>query len=316
MTASWEDLGVASLAARMRELDQVVGVLAGELPAVAEAVSRLDDELDRLHSERGETGSALSRHDSELRELSATVKRLATQVAWIERHLRSSGTVRSVDLDHLDPELAALAATADAGRRAAQELLDPFARATHEDVVAVHREAVGRRRAAEQSVLDACGDLADTERTDLAHREARSAYLTAKAELAAAVRQVSGVVAQAEAGVIRLAEDDDGRRRSHSAITAGERAEAQLLTRLRTKLAAAVGDGAMLPAWLTAPLGPMPPPNSAQRWMDVAAGLLAYRITYEIDDPDDALGDLPTGASPDRTHWHEDLYRGVRELGR
>jgi hypothetical protein len=309
-------MGVASLAARMRHLDEVVESLVDDLPVIAEAVARIDGDLGRLHRERGETGSALSRHENQLGELSAVVKRLATQVAWIEQHLRSSGAVRAVDLDHRDPELASLAATGDAGRRAAQDLLAPFARAALESTVADHGDAVGRQRAAEQAVLAACGALLDTERTERVHREARNGYLAAKAELAAAARQLAGLVERAEAGAARLAEDDEERRRTRSAITAGERAEAQLLTRLRTKLASAVGEGAMLPYWLTAPLGPMPPPNSAQRWMDVAAGLLAYRITYGIDDPDQALGELPAGAPADRRRWHEELQRGVRELGR
>jgi chromosome segregation ATPase len=316
MTTGWEEMGVANLAARVRQLDEIVDTVVGELPEITDAVSRLDAELGRFHAERSETGSTLSRHDEQLRELSATVKRLATQVTWIERHIRTSGAVRSVDLDQVDPDLAALAATGEAGRRAAEELLAPFARATLEDSVTGHRGAVERRRTAEQALIDACGELAGTERTESAHREARGAYLAAKAEVAAAVRQVAALETEAEQGRTRLALDDEERRRTHAAITAGERAEAQLLTRLRTKIAAAVGDGAMLPTWLTGPIGPMPPPGSAQRWMDVAAGLLAYRITYDMDDPDDALGELPRAAVPDRRRWYEDLQRGVRELRR
>ena len=48
----------------------------------------------------------------------------------------------------------------------------------------------------------------------------------------------------------------------------------------------------------------------------VAAGLIAYRITYGVDDAENALGQLPEPAPDHRRRWHEDLRRGVRELRR
>ena len=315
MTTGWDD-GVADLAGRVRDLDQTVDAVVGELPAIADAVARIDGEVARLQAERTETGSALSRHEAQLRELTAAVKRLATQVAWIERHIRSTGSARSVSLDHRDPELSSLAATGEAGRRAGQELLAPFVRSSVEGAVRGHRDALAQRLSAGRDLLQACGLLVESRRGDEAFTRARTGYQRARAALLVAERQVASLEAEAKAGVVRLAEDDEARRRGRAGIDAGERAEAQLLTRIRTKLASAVGDGALLPAWLTTPLGPMPPADSAQRWMEVAAGLIAYRITYGVDDEENTLGDLPRTAPAHRRRWHEELRRGVRELRR
>jgi hypothetical protein len=315
VNAGWDD-GVANLASRVRDLDETLDAVVGELPAIAEAVARVDGEVARLQSERVETGAALSRHDQQLRELTAAVKRLSTQVTWIERHIRSTGAARSVSLDQRDPELASLAATSEVGRRAGQELLAPFARSTIEGTMRSHRDAVTQQRSSGQDLLQACTRLVDSKIGEPVHREARAAYQRSRAALLVAERQVASLEAEAETGRVRLAEDDDARRRNQATISAGERAEAQLLTRLRTKLAAAVGDGALLPAWLTTPLGPMPSADSAQRWMEVATGLIAYRITYGVVDDENTLGELPRNASPHRRRWYEDLRRGVRELRR
>lgn len=316
MTNDWSQPGMGMVAARMRELGESLDAVAGQLPVVMEAVARLDADVDRLVAERAETGSALSRHDRELRELSAIVKRLATQVTWIERHIRSSGAARSIDLDHLDPELSALAATAEAGRRARDELLSTFERADLEARAADHRDAVTRHRDALRSLLDACARLLGTGRDDEAHRLARADYERARGTRGEAAGRLEALAGDAATARQRLAADDEERRSRAPAIAAGERAEMELLTRLRTKVAAAVGDGALLPAWLTGPLGPMPPAGAAGRWMDVAAGLLAYRITYAVADPDDALGALPEVVPGHRRRWFADLGRGVRELRR
>lgn len=314
MTGDWAATGLTTVAAQVRELSASVEAVAMSLSQQGEAVARLDDDVDRLVEERAETGAALSRHDRELRELTATVKRLATQVTWIERHIRSSGAARSVDLVDVEPELTALATTAEAGHRASDALLTPFARAGLEATVADHRDAVALHRQAVRSLLDACARLSGTERAEAQHRRARADYLAARTSRTDAARRVEALAGDARSAAERLAADDDERRARAATVAAGERAEVELLTRLRTRLAAAVGDGALLPAWLTDSLGPMPPAGTAQRWMDVAAGLLAYRITYAVDDTDSPLGPVPATATGYRRRWHSELGRGVKEF--
>jgi hypothetical protein len=314
MTGDWAQLGMASVAAQVRELSESLEVVAGHLPVLGESVASLGEDVDRLMAERAETGAALARHDRELRELTATVKRLATQVTWIEQHIRSSGTARSVDLDHAGAELSALASAGQAGHQAEEGLLTPFARDSLETTVADHRDASVRYRDTVRALLDACARLVGTDPDDPLHGQARKDYLAAREARVQMARRVEALDDDAREAVERLAADDAERQCRSATIAAGERAETELLTRLRTRLASAVRDGALLPAWLAGPLGPMPPAGTAQRWMNVAAGLLAYRITYAVTDPEDALGRLPESATGHRRRWHARLVRDVRDL--
>jgi hypothetical protein len=316
VTGDWAEMGMASVAARVRELSESLDVVAGQVPGIVEAINQLDEDVERLIGERAETGTALSRHERDLRELTATVKRLSAQVTWIEQHIRSSGTAQVLDLDHVEEELGALAATADAGHRAVDELLSSFERAALEASVTDHRDAVARNRAAVRSLLDACGRLASTGCGDPGHRQARADYLAARQDRGEAARESELLAVDAGEARHRLAEDGTERARLAPIVTAGERADVELLTRLRTRLAAAVGEGALLPPWLTDPLGPRPPAGESRRWMDVAAGIMAYRITFGIDDPQEPLGDLPEAVGGHRRRWHAELVRGIRELRR
>jgi hypothetical protein len=316
VTSDWQQMGIANVASRLRDLEAGVLSLADEVPMLVEGVTRMDADIERLIDSRRQTLETLSQHDDALRELTATVKRLAVQVAWIEQHLRSTGSARTVELDRPDPDLIGLAATAEAGRAAVATLLGPADRASLASEVGAYRDAVARRRLAIRMVLAACERLASGDRDGHGHRQARSDYAMARARLAEAAAAVTATAEGAREGRSRLATDDADRARTASVVGEGERAECELLTRLRTRVASAVSDGAMLPGWLTGPLGPMPAAGAAQRWMDVAAGLLAYRITYGVADPADAIGELPPGAGERRRRWHADLGRGVRELRR
>ena len=316
MTNDWAATGLTTVAGQVRELNASVKAMVGTLSHQVESVARLDDDVDRLLEERSETGAALSRHDRELRELAATVKRLATQVTWIERHLRNTGTAGEVELGDVEPELVALAVTAEAGHRAEDDLLTPFARAGLEATLADHSDAVAAHRRCVRSLLEACSRLVATDRDDAAHRAARAGYLAVRGSLADAARRRETLAGEARSATDRLAADDARRAERAPTVEAGRRAELELLTRLRTRLAAAVGDAAMLPAWLTRSLGPMPAAGTAQRWTEVAAGLLAYRITYQVDEPEEALGDLPDVVTGYRRRWHAELGRGIRELRR
>lgn len=316
MTSDWAATGLATVVAQVRELSSSVEAIVATLSHQAESVARLDDDIDRLLTERAETGAALARHDRELRELTAVVKRLGIQVTWIERHIRRSGAARAVQLDDVEPELVGLAKTAEAGHRAQDALLTPFARAQLEATVADHHDAVAVHRRGVESLLQACARLVATDRDDPPHRQARADYVAARGALVTAARRREALAAEACSAAERLTADDDERRAREATIEAGRRAELELLTRLRTRLAAAVGDGALLPAWLTQSVGPMPAAGTAERWTDVAAGLLAYRITYRVDDPEEALGELPDTVTGYRRRWHAELGRGVSEFRR
>jgi hypothetical protein len=70
------------------------------------------------------------------------------------------------------------------------------------------------------------------------------------------------------------------------------------------------GTPRLLPVWFTTSVGYEPPSRGTDSWLDAAAGLLAYRLTYGITDTVNALGP-PTqeAADPARARWRADLTR-------
>lgn len=46
----------------------------------------------------------------------------------------------------------------------------------------------------------------------------------------------------------------------------------------------------LLPVWFTTSVGYKPPSRDTESWLDAAAGLLAYRLTYGVTDAVNALG--------------------------
>ncbi|MFI8930639.1 hypothetical protein ACIG3E_23545 [Streptomyces sp. NPDC053474] len=96
-------------------------------------------------------------------------------------------------------------------------------------------------------------------------------------------------------------------------IEAGDKARKMLEGQLRGRLAEAIRDRMLLPAWFVAVLGPIPPATQTQEWMDTGTQVLAYRITYLVTDPVVALGLKPDAAREPRwASWYEELNKKLR----
>lgn len=93
---------------------------------------------------------------------------------------------------------------------------------------------------------------------------------------------------------------------------AGERAEKRLTLALRSRLAHAVSSRLLLPSWFATVLGPAPPAQDAERWLECATHVLLYRLTYRIDDQVLALGPRPDPEDEHRHQWWEDLRTQLR----
>jgi hypothetical protein len=175
----------------------------------------------------------------------------------------------------------------------------------------VAREEVTRL----EEALSASRTIADTGSAEEAHEAAVTTFRSAAKAWEVARSRIADLAERAEDAQARLAEDDRRRIRQADVIAAGERAWEALQTALRVRVADAVGEGALLPAWFTSVLGPIPPAEDTRSWMDVATDLLAYRVTYGVDDPASALGPEPTvEASARRRAWHQQLRRKLRDL--
>jgi hypothetical protein len=250
-------------------------------------------------------------------ELVATIKRLDARVEWLERNIRLQASTSEAQLDDVEPAEHDLARVAEAGHVARAQLLSPAARSALEAAVAAHSEAVRAQMHQRDLALDACAVLAETPRHDEVHAGAVVQFREAVAARGQALDRISDLASPALEASADLALDDEQQIAVADVLAEGELAWTALQKRLRTRLAEAVGEGALLPAWFTAVLGPIPPAADTRAWMDVGTSLLAYRITYGVSDPVVALGRPPGQPETARRRaWYAQLRRQFGELQR
>jgi len=109
-----------------------------------------------------------------------------------------------------------------------------------------------------------------------------------------------------------LAADAKTRTDNQSVTAEGTRAEKRLTLALRSRLADAVRDRALLPTWFVTVLGSAPPASGTQKWLDTATQVLLYRLTYDVTDQVVALGSKPSDADGHRGGWYEQLIKDLR----
>ncbi|EFC79680.1 hypothetical protein FrEUN1fDRAFT_7191 [Parafrankia sp. EUN1f] len=120
---------------------------------------------------------------------------------------------------------------------------------------------------------------------------------------------------EAESASGRIAADDELHAVHDPAISSGDEARARLRQLIRQRVAAAVGESALLPRWLNRAVGYSPPSGQkGAAWMDTAASIAAYRVTYDVTDPVDALGAPPRTDQRGQHAWYEDLREQLRAL--
>ncbi|MFJ1929313.1 MULTISPECIES: hypothetical protein [unclassified Streptomyces] len=117
---------------------------------------------------------------------------------------------------------------------------------------------------------------------------------------------------EARTSTTALAADRAATAVKQPAIAAGRRAEQRLTLALRSKLADAVSNRLLLPAWLATVLGPAPPARDTERWLECATRVLLYRLTYRVTDQVLALGPSPDPEDKHRHEWWEELHTALR----
>lgn len=286
-----------------------------ELTEVKDSIEAIKDQASALESRLEETESDLSDTGHQLEDLTSTMKQIKTSVAWLERHIRSSDAAEVADLDTVGPDLRTAARLAEAGAAAQAKLLRQDARDINQLLIQSHQDAVAAQKAAFTALLSTTGTLADLPWNAPRHTAARASYRTAKQNLAEAQARLKRTAAPAEKARQELAADDLVRAEHASTIDTGQKNATTLLTRLRTRIADAVLKGGLLmPVWLHDQLGPMPAEGQSAQWVDVATQILAYRITYNDQDPLIALGDVPANASARRKTWAATITRDISRL--
>jgi hypothetical protein len=313
---AWDDSG--DLGTVLDKLRNDVEDLASAVQFLPDRLGVIDGHIEQLRRTLRTVEGRSAAADDAMRELGAVVKRLDARVEWLERNIRlnDAGAV-VVELDEVPPDLVHFAEIAEAGHVARSHLMSAAVRSGLESAVEAHADAV-RGQAQQLAVaLAASRTLADTDPGDEPHVEAIGEFRRSVAGMAAAGDQARALAREAVEASERLHTDDELRAAHAEVIAQGDRAWARLVQGLRSIVADAVGEGALLPAWFTTVLGPIPPAEDTRAWMDAATQLLAYRVTYGVTDPI-----VPLGFEPGEQHtgrrraWHQQLKRQLRELQR
>lgn len=292
------------------DLGQAIEHLPGRLGAIDRALETVRLALRKVETRAVEV-------EATSLDLAAVVKRLGARVDWLERNIRLQSAAAEAELDDVDNVEVELAQVAEAGHLARSELLPPAGRSALEAAVTAHSEAIRATVAHRDKALTACEVLIETARDDEQHITAVAEFRVAVASLGEARRRTRELAAAAQEAAEALGTDEEQQVAVADVVAAGEQAWAALQSRLRTRVADAVGEGALLPTWFTTALGPMPSAQDTKAWMDVATSLLAYRVTYGVSDPIATLGRPPGDSETARRRaWYQQLRRQFGELQR
>ncbi|MFD5610559.1 hypothetical protein [Kitasatospora sp. NPDC127060] len=313
----------AELERKVRELGYSVGRVESRLQSLQEGAEadrshdreRLDSVERDLRERQDETEGLVERvddHDEDVRFLRRAARDLDQRVAWLERRVRTAAGGRAVDLDATDHETQQLVKRIAAGRAAEAQLLPAADRARHVRTLNAHQEAAARLAKAQTAVLDAAATLATAAHGSDAFRQAASAYREASTITRATETHIRSLQGAADAARTALDRDDSLDRNLAEAAAAGQAAHQHLARIARDRISTALAGTDLLPVWFTTALGPMPPREDTEAWLDTATQALTYRLSYGVRDEVLALGSIPAQASAHRRADHQDAEQALR----
>ena len=253
--------------------------------------------------------------DGQVAELTKLVARLTDRVDWLERQLRSSGSVAEFDLDDVGSEATALAEAAELARVRSGQLLSDGERGELHAAIGEYDKVAAECDQRTADALQASAILSVTGYDEPEHREAAEEFRVAFAARTDAVHRRERCQESADRARRSLAEDKLLRAEYEPVIADGERAAEALLQLLRERITSAVGRGLMLPLWFTTSLGPTAPATDTDAWIRTATQVLAYRVTYRVADALMPLGATPGSIAPaHRREWHTELAAALAAL--
>ncbi|WP_199781419.1 hypothetical protein [Streptomyces sp. SPB074] len=311
---------------QVRRLETQAGGMESELRALRSKLEEAEDLEHELHRVRddlrsfeddlGTVRGELSELDddvrSDIRDTEQALKRLTGRVQALEAHLLAAGGAPLADLDTVDPQWKQLAQSAARGWNARSGLLTEYQRDAHRLKARQYEAALAERDEHRDKVMQAAGILASTPRSSREFKQAATDFAVSRPLAEKHDQRARKLADTAESAQAALDQDDALRKTKTSLIEQGEKAERKLNWLLRGRLADAIRDRAVLPMWFVTALGPVPPARKTQEWMELAAQVLAYRVTYEITDQVVALGAKPGTYVQRRTEWHRELTEGLR----
>ncbi|MGW2563372.1 CopG family transcriptional regulator [Streptomyces sp. NPDC001514] len=279
-------------------------------------VENLPEKISSLRYDVGEVEEKVDRVEADLSsdidDSRRLLKRLATRVEWLERHIRHSPDTETVDFDDDTPETRRLVRTVELGLDAEAGLLTVAQRQGLQAAINRHQAAVRERDAHHQVVLKATETLAGTLPQHKRHTQAAAEFRAAVPKVRQALQDLPLLAMTAAEAREELAEDDTNRARQARVINAARKATQRLHGQMRGRLTNALNRQVMLPTWFVTVLGPLPPAKDTDVWMETATKVLVYRATYQVTDPIVALGPRPDGHRLRLTERYERRSRDLR----
>ncbi|MFB7919561.1 hypothetical protein [Streptomyces sp. NPDC056061] len=279
-----------------------------ELSGIRGDVRSLEDDLSTFRNDLTELDDDVR---GDIQDTDQALKRLTGRVQALEAHLLAAGGAPLADLDTVGPEWK-LARTASHGWHVRSGLLPGHQREAHRLKVREYEGAIAERDEHRDKVVEAAGVLATQPRTSREFKQALMDFGMSHPLADRHDQRTQKLAAPAQAAQAALAQDDSLRQAKASLIDQGDRAERKLNLLLRSRLADAIRDRALLPMWFVTVLGPVPPAHRTEEWIGHATQVLAYRVAYGITDQVVALGAAPDEYVPRRTEWHRALVKNLR----
>ncbi|MEV4443506.1 hypothetical protein AB0K09_31850 [Streptomyces sp. NPDC049577] len=294
-----------SLRSKLGEVDD----LDHELRGIRSEIGSVEDDVNSVRSDLSELDDDVRSH---IRDTEQALKRLTGRIQALEAHLLAARGAPQADLDTIDPEWRKLARAANHGWHVRTGLLSDHQREAHHRRIREYEGAIEERDEHRGKVVEAAGILAGTPRTSREFKQAVMDFGMSRALAESHEQRARKLADAAKAAQAALAQDEVLRRAKASLIERGEKAQKKLEWLLHGRLVEAVAMRALLPMWFVTVLGPVPPAEKTQEWMDLATQVMVYRVTYEVTDQVVALGPEPADYAPRRTTWHHELTRALR----
>lgn len=273
-----------------------------ELHDLRSGISGCDDKIDKVEEELGDR----------IADTEQAIKRLTQHMRLLDGQIKASAGVPAADLDTFTTDQRALARTSQEGQNARSRLLGDHDRRTHQIRVRHRRETADRHRTARTAVVGAVAAFTTGGYGTPAHAQAADRLSTAITDETRLRQDLARQAPHAEESARALGDDTATRADKQPVMSAGDRAEKRLTLALRSRLADAVSSGSLLPAWFVTVLGAAPPARATDQWMETAALVLLYRLTYDITDQVVALGPQPPDTDRHRRCRYEQLRKDLR----
>jgi hypothetical protein len=235
----------------------------------------------------------------------SALRQIQHTATWLARYARPGGPPPVID-PTLQPatRLLALALEADQAAFLSEQLLPDTTRVGFQHDITRHEKWKQSHSTHAAAALAASETLAATDPAQPEHAQAAAQFAQAQRNLAHLDRARDDIEARAQTARSALHDDDLARAEHGHELTEGTQAADELRSALKQQISTALGAGDLFAPWFTSCLGFTP---YGSGWLDLAADVCAYRITYHI------TGEKPLGEAPQsdcsarRREWHDEL---------